>query len=102
MTNYILDGKTPVPCDDIHEWGRQFTDADRIVARTEEPKYLVSTVFLGSDHSFGFGGPPVVFETMIFADDLLNEEYQERYCTWEEAEAGHKRAIEYAERRIGC
>ena len=55
---------------DIHEWGRQFTDADRRVALTETDKYMVSTVFLGSDHSFGFGGPPIVFETMIFAERL--------------------------------
>ncbi len=45
----------------------------------------VSTVFLSTDAAFI--GPPLVFETMIFggAHDLE----QDRYGTWEEAEAGH-------------
>jgi len=29
------------------------------------PSYL-STVWLGVDHSFGLGGPPIIFETMRF------------------------------------
>lgn len=32
------------------------------------------------------------FETMIFGGE--HDQYQERYSTWDEAEAGHKRAIE--------
>src|SRR5262245_9438306 len=29
----------------------------------------VSTVWLGADHSFGLGGPPLYFETAIFGPD---------------------------------
>ncbi|MAF42608.1 MAG: hypothetical protein CMI54_00375 [Parcubacteria group bacterium] len=98
MKYYKLINKKPVLCEDVLEWGRWFEDADRDVAKNyigESSEHTVSTVFLGIDHSFG-GGKPLLFETMIFWEDANDyEEYQERYSTWEEAEAGHKRAIDY-------
>ena len=54
---------------------------------------VVSTVFLGLDHSFG-GGPPLLFETMIF--DGGEEEHCVRYSTWQQAEEGHKEACKLA------
>jgi hypothetical protein len=52
----------------------------------------ISTVFLGLDH--GFGGPPKLFETMIFEDSGSGEEiYMARCFTYEEAEAMHKAAV---------
>ena len=48
-------------------------------------------MFLGLDHSFG-GGAPLLFETMVFGGPLDGE--QERYSTWNEAEAGHKLMVE--------
>lgn len=54
---------------------------------------MVSTVFLGLDHSYIGGGPPVVFETMVFTDDHSHGEDQERYCTWDEAVKGHERYV---------
>lgn len=51
---YILggpDGHTPVPCEDLHEWGKWFETADRHVTLTEVGELSVSTVFLGSDHA---------------------------------------------------
>jgi hypothetical protein len=86
---YILDGKTPVPCDDVLEWAKLF-GTERHVGETDVNGARVSTVFLGLDHSFG-KGPPLLFETMIFGGE--HNEYQERYSTWEEAEEGHKRAV---------
>lgn len=50
----------------------------------------ISTVFLGIDHRFGGGGPPILFETMIFGGGP-HDENCERYCTWDEAVAGHAR-----------
>lgn len=92
MKNYILSGKIPVIEDDLMTWARWYGKADRHVNHTKLPDGVrVSTVFLGTDHSF-FGGPPMLFETMIFGGE--HDEYQERYSTWEEAEAGHQRAIE--------
>lgn len=52
----------------------------------------ISTVFLFIDHGLDAGGPPVLFETMIFGGEY--NEYQERYITIEDAEAGHERALE--------
>lgn len=83
---YILDGKTPVPCEDLLAWGAWFQTADRQVARDYVGDKRVSTIFLGLDH--GLGGKPMLFETMIF-DESGEETYCERYGTWEEAEAGH-------------
>ena len=46
---------------------------------------------MGLDHAF-MGGPPLLFETMIFGGE--HDQFQERYSTWEEAMAGHKKAVE--------
>lgn len=46
----------------------------------------VSTVFLGLDHAHN-GGPPVLWETMVFGGDLDGE--QERYTSRADAVAGH-------------
>jgi hypothetical protein len=87
---YILDGKTPIPCFDITKWGSQSKE-DKTVGRDQFGDVSVSTVFLGMDHSFS-GGTPVLFETMIFGGE--HDQYQERYCTWDEAEKGHQIACE--------
>ncbi len=88
---WTLDGHIPRKCKDVHEWGKMMEGKDRIVKQEDISDVHISTVFLGIDHNF-FGGPPVLFETMIFGGP--HDEYQERYCTWEEAEAGHARAVE--------
>ena len=99
---YILDGTTPVVCNDPAKFSQWFnSDNNRRVAETTMGEYWVSTVFLGFDHNFG-GSIPVLFETMIFPSDILGAEYQERYCTWDEAEEGHQRAVEYLRHRQGC
>jgi len=85
---YILDGKTPVPLFDTTKWGLK---VDKIIGKDQFGSVSVSTVFLGIDHSFG-GGDPVLFETMIFGGE--HDQYQERYCTWDEAEKGHQIACD--------
>lgn len=98
---YILDGHTPVPITDLFAWGRWRETGDRTVARTQiDGPVEVSTVFLGIDHQWG-NGPPLLFETMIFCGDAA-EDYQERYSTWAEAEAGHQRAVAWARQRTSC
>lgn len=79
-----------IPCPDMLTWAR-FVDADenRLVARDVIGDARVSTVFLGLNH--GFGGPALWFETMVFGGPRDGE--QERYATWEEAVAGHYRAV---------
>lgn len=88
---YILEGKNPIPEDDLYKWAMWYEKADRVVKKTDLPGDIrVSTVFLGMDHSF-FAGPPLLFETMIFGGD--HDMYCDRYSTWEEAEEGHESAI---------
>lgn len=88
---YILDGKTPVPCDNLLKWARWLETADRKVDRETVGDSGISTIFLGLDHSFGTG-PPLLFETMVFGGKLSDE--MDRYSTWDEAEAGHKAMVE--------
>lgn len=96
--HYILEGKEPKEAT-LQEWGNWFNTADRHVDRTQINGKDVSTVFLGLDHNYGPGTTPVLFETMIFGLDG-HDEYCERYCTWEEAEAGHAKAIQWV--KDGC
>ncbi len=51
----------------------------------------VSTVFLALDHQHTPGGPPLLFETMIFGGE--HDMWQDRYSTWVEAQEGHARAV---------
>lgn len=84
---YKLVDKKPVQVTDAEEIGRCFLE-DRVVKRTELDNWVVvSTVFLWLDHSFTPDSEPVLFETMIFWWHYDN--YQKRYCTWEEAEKWH-------------
>lgn len=102
-TYYTLDGHEPIPCDDVLQWGSWFEShtADRIVKRDGDEKtgWWVSTVFLGIDHNFGANGPPVLFETLVFAPKTVPHSlrdfdgYQRRYTTWSEAEAGHAEIV---------
>ncbi len=93
---YILEGHTPVLEPSVLVWAKWMENNDRIIARDtgnftlhgKDPRdIMVSTVFLGLDHSFG-GDIPILFETMVFFDDG-EDIAQERYCTWDEAVVGH-------------
>lgn len=94
---YILVGKKPVSQPDTLKWGKWMQEADRHVAKTYYKNLFVSTVFLGMDHGWGRGAP-VLFETMVFDEsgkgkDKTIAEFFERYCTWGEAEAGHRKIV---------
>lgn len=95
LGNYILadDHRTPVPCDDMTTWGEWMGTADRHVGHDMRNGIRVSTVFLGLDHGFG-PGAPVLWETMIFGGP--HDEYQERYTSYDDALAGHARAVALA------
>jgi hypothetical protein len=88
MHHYILDGQEPVPEPDVLRWARWFESADRVVAKTVVEGQEVSTVFLGLDHQWGIG-PPLLFETMVFALGSSLDQRCERYATWADAVAGH-------------
>lgn len=99
--HYDFDGQ---PCT-FHEWvdlvQRGWNDDRRFVGRTEIGGYLVSTVWLGLDYSFGHG-EPLMFETMIFdnrdieydTDDELHETCR-RWPSRHAAELGHAAAVNY-------
>lgn len=78
--------------DDVLEWGKTFSK-NRRVAKDEFNGHMVSTVFLGLDHSFGYG-QPLLFESMVFKDGSWNDLDSRRYATWDEAIAGHGELVE--------
>lgn len=90
---YILEGHTPIVCNDLFKWATWFEKADRTVAKTKIGELEVFTVFLGLDYNWIEGGKPLLFETLIFGGKKFDQE-QDRYSTWEEAEAGHKKMVE--------
>lgn len=91
---YILDkNNNPVEVEDVIEWARSFDRETRVVKKTTTShNHIVSTVFLGLDHSW-VEGVVHLFETMIFSEDKDVDEYQERYSTWQEAEEGHDKIV---------
>lgn len=85
MPKYYDRSGTPIS--DVMTWAQQLETADRQVADTMLGDVRVSTVFLGLDHQHVPGGPPLIFETMVFGGDLDDE--MERYTTEAQAVAGH-------------
>ena len=100
---YALIERKVVPIHDLMQWARWFETAKRSdltrISRDEVGGFLVSTIFLGLDHGFvPWDGPaPILFETMVFTTTKLDAtdsssghcEMMDRYCTIEQAEAGH-------------
>jgi hypothetical protein len=96
--HYFLNpDHTYSPCD-LLTWARQFESENRQVADDEINGYRVSTVWLGTDHNYG-AGHPLVFETMIF-NPAGKDNYLVRYTTWDQAVAGHQKAIDWV--KNGC
>lgn len=100
---YNIDGE-PIT---MTEWAHLLDMREYAVVAYDEvgPDIKVSTVWLGLDHNF-FGGPPIIFETMVFT--LRDEPYrtpggseywwegvdQYRYSTLDEALRGHATILE--------
>ncbi len=108
VRTYRLEDHLPVPCT-VLEWAAamEVNMGASLVAETllrgPYPRRLrVSTIFLGVDPWPERPGPPLVFETMTFAEngDCPHAGLQERYATWEEAEAGHARMVERARSEV--
>lgn len=93
-TRYILDAHgNPVEEPDILKWSEWFEKTDRHIADDMVGEIRVSTVFLGTDHSFLDTETPVLYETMIFGG--AHDQYQERYTNKVAALAGHDRAFAF-------
>lgn len=97
---YILDESgNPMPEPDLMKWAQWFQEADgaRHVAKDHIAGYMVSTVFLGLDHSHG-GPVPLLYETMIFGGDLDQKCY--RSTTRDEALLYHAGCVEAVQAEI--
>ena len=96
---YILRDGNVVPEPNALAWAKWFEDSrnERQIAKDSIGAALVSTVFLGLDHSFG-GATPILWETMIFGGP--HDGHQERYATRDEALAGHQKAVEMCEMSV--
>ncbi len=62
------------------------------IEKTQIDNIFISSVFLGFDHSFCEGEPPILFETMIFGGEF--DGYQTRYTSYDDCVKGHQKAIE--------
>lgn len=99
--HYLLDANLrPVRCDDLLTWAQGMDDSRRRSLLQDSPHYgvLVSTVFLGINHSWS-GGEPILFETMVFGDPDYDE-LQLRYASWEQATRGHQLVLNHVREPI--
>jgi len=105
VSMYVLnEAGEPVPAADGLAWARWFeTNPDRTVAADDidvnGARYRVSTVFLGVDHGYGDGdGDPILWETLVFSDDMSIDSTMQRYVSRSEAVIGHAGTVAALER----
>jgi hypothetical protein len=115
---YVLDDNNTACPVGLGTWGVWFEHeaekiragkpSRRIIGRTEIGRYLVSTMFLGMDHSYGMTDHRQLFETRVYRCRTswgsaledgtrgIAEDYLERYATYPQAIAGHDEAVQWA------
>lgn len=92
IDHWILDDKGRPVRVDLMTWAKWFGTAERIVAQETIAQNWISTIFLGIDHNFGDGGPPILWETMSFGAKL--HQHQRRCAgSKEQAEAMHEEMV---------
>lgn len=82
---YILDGKKPIPCNQIEFLS---LNQDRKIEKTFFEGVEVSTVFLGLSHGSD-NGLPILFETLVFGGEF--DGYMVRYTNFDDALIGHSK-----------
>jgi len=96
---YLDENKKAIPCSS-NEWSSYFERNNRNLGDDDIEGKRVSTVFLGLNHNYHPTCTiPLIFETMVFNENH-SDIYCERYSSWEEAEAGHQKAIQWV--KEGC
>lgn len=113
MVWYGMQGEPLTTMQWIARYGERSGHDPRRVARTTGVFFEVSTVLLGIDHRFGIRPAikPIIFETMVFTSWLMyrpgytfggksrpgywsrGSVDERRYCTVEEARAGHDEIV---------
>jgi hypothetical protein len=94
MADYFDRKGKPITED---QWLRRFKDKDyQIIKQDHVGDKMVSTVWLGLDHSFGDEGDPLIFETMIFEAGEWAEQFCRRYSREFAAIEGHAFALKVA------
>lgn len=80
---------------DILGWAAwmQAHNEQRRVSQDQVGEWDISTVFLGIDHNHSLHGPPLLYETMIFASGSSMDLACWRYHTREAAEEGHNKVV---------
>jgi hypothetical protein len=82
----------------LDEWvATDYEEMARVEWTRISPTCFVSTVWLGLDHNWSREGPPIIFETMTFGGRYDQE--QMRYATEDQAQKGHREAVEMAARQ---
>lgn len=101
MSYYILDeNNKPIKSNNVLQWAAWFEgETNRIVVQDrfkdiDDNEVLVSTVFIGVDVMDEPNHAPYLWETMIFGGE--HDQYQDRYCTYDDAVEGHKKALRIA------
>jgi len=99
LLHWILDEDGDPQAVDLFTWAAWIEDrpAERVILQDRPtPGCMVSTVFLGLDHSFRLEpGPPVLWETMIFGGPF--DGFHDRYTSRLTALRGHARALALVE-----
>ena len=99
MSNYyyLNDDHSVMPCSSSL-WSIQFEEMKKNDTRHVNVDEIngcrVSTVWLGLNHNFFNEEVPLIFETIIFNENS-DSIYMDRYSTWEEAQQGHEKAIQW-------
>lgn len=80
----------------IKQIGEEDEQNYSIVCKDDIKGGFISTVWLGIDHNFRDGDPPLIFETMVFMDDYKHpwQNMCFRYSTEKSAWDGHHRLLE--------
>lgn len=87
MQYATLNDREIIPTDDMMV--ALVVESAHQVGKNDIGEQQVSTVFLRRDVGYE---SPLWFETMIFGGE--HDQWRDRYATYDEAEAGHKRVVE--------
>ncbi len=95
---YVLDvDRRPIQVTEA-QWRAQSRTDRQLVAEDEVPNGRVWTRFTGIALDESDDRKPFLTESLIGEDGIQ----EERYATWKEAEAGHKRIVEKYRKAFGA